>query len=420
MDAHPPAPARSGWTAERGYGLLAMALCIVPVTSQLFQATRPVFMPSWGITEWLISYDAGFVRRGLTGEIVEAIAVGLRVAPSFVIAMLSAIIFAAALGIAIRVARGKLPLWLLLSPLAFGMPMAAGFIVRKDLLVVVLFAACLAGLHRLDRPWARIALVNAVSIVGVLSHEIYIFAALPLLALSMFPAQAPVRRIVFGGLSLVPSAAAAFAMVIYKGTAQQGLALTAHWNAVLERVAPSWCCYTKPESEFDALGWSVDDLWAQSVRVLHQLDGIFWAPLMWLITLAFVGLMLALFFRPRRAGGKQALLAIFAVQTASFLPMFLSAVDFGRWTFLISATSLIAASMWDDAETEPAPLFAGWMPKLPDLEGSRRWLAPAILLGFAVPACCWSTNSYLLTTLIGRNVDSLGKLAELLQGRPAP
>ena len=44
---------------------LLLILSILPILYQLTVHMLPSGTNRWGITEWLISYDGGFVRRGL-------------------------------------------------------------------------------------------------------------------------------------------------------------------------------------------------------------------------------------------------------------------------------------------------------------------------------------------------------------------
>lgn len=401
---------------QRAYSLFAAFLCIVPVTSQIFQATRPVFMPSWGITEWLVSYHAGFVRRGLGGEIVEWATTSFRLSPSLVIAAVSAVLFGVTLGVARVITRRQLPWWALLSPAAFGAPIAAGFIVRKDLLTVLLFTAALAVLHTKRHLVIKLVTVNVISISAILLHEQYIFAALPFLALSIYPHAGVIRRILIGGLSLLPSAIVTLAVVVYSGTVEQSLALTRHWNSILGDIAPRYCCYAKAEGELAAIGWTAGFAHGGSVAVLYEMDSIFWSPLMWVCIIAACALIISASFQERREGGRQAFLAIFATQAVFIAPLFYIANDYGRWIFLITATSVVAACMWDNDKEAPAPMFAARMPRLPTLEKTRAWLPLIALVGLAVPGCCWSIRNYAIATLPGRNIDSLTKLYVLLAG----
>ncbi len=145
---------------------------------------------TWIISDWLINYQAGFVRRGLPGELLFRLGHLIQVPPLWFVAPLTVLLYVFVL-LAVRslalASSGRLwILALLFSPATLSFPILdaeAGF--RKE----VIYLAALLGLVMLLRrgrlsPVAASAVIASSLAVAVFSHESlvcyapYFFAAL--------------------------------------------------------------------------------------------------------------------------------------------------------------------------------------------------------------------------------------------------
>ena len=75
--------------SSSSFMMFSVALLIAPLILHIYIVYGNI--NSWQITEWLISYDGGFVRRGIGGEIVKILSSTFGLSPSLIIIILSVI-----------------------------------------------------------------------------------------------------------------------------------------------------------------------------------------------------------------------------------------------------------------------------------------------------------------------------------------
>ena len=108
------------------------------------------------MTEWLINFSGGFVRRGLPGEVIHWLATRSGVQANHLVILLSLAAYLAVLRFFFVRARGHFPLYLLLSPVLLGSAAYQDFIVRKDALGILLLIACLVVYEYKWREFPRL------------------------------------------------------------------------------------------------------------------------------------------------------------------------------------------------------------------------------------------------------------------------
>ncbi len=169
----------------------------------------------WVVSDWLINYEGGFVRRGLPGQLAYIVGKSLRVSPAVIVSVFYVALSVWFLFSAFRLAsRSSLNTWvlaLLLSPAAFSMQLLnpqAGF--HKEILFLASLAAFLVWLQQHEHPSLTTAvLLSLFSLVAILSHESllfylpYFFAAF-LLSGKTFPAG--VRTLAFPAVIAISTA----------------------------------------------------------------------------------------------------------------------------------------------------------------------------------------------------------------------
>ena len=94
---------------------------------------------SWTIGEWLINYQGGFVRRGLLGEGIYILCNVTKISPIYVIWLISVSSYYLLLKLTIFEAKNKVSNLFLLSPGIFLAPIIGDFLIRKDLLLLLIF-----------------------------------------------------------------------------------------------------------------------------------------------------------------------------------------------------------------------------------------------------------------------------------------
>lgn len=135
----------------------------------------------WTVGDWLINFDGGFVRRGLGGYLILAISDVIQLKANFTVAVLQGIFFLAYIIILGKLIYSKnINRWfllMLLSPATLLFPVldssTAG---RKEVLLFCLFAVYILYLHK--RPQISKTAVFAFSfclLVGTFFHELVFF-----------------------------------------------------------------------------------------------------------------------------------------------------------------------------------------------------------------------------------------------------
>lgn len=137
---------------------------------------------SWNITEWLINYQAGFVRRGLLGEVILNIYKYTGISPYAVIIYLCIIVYIIFILFYIRAFILKGYSVIILPFVYFlGGPIINDFLVRKDVLVVLIFILVIYFIN--NKKILNIVFSNMLLIAGLLIHETIGFFGFPIIIL---------------------------------------------------------------------------------------------------------------------------------------------------------------------------------------------------------------------------------------------
>src|SRR5207247_1429596 len=155
--------------------LFLSLLSLLPLLTAIYPGYT---VNSWQITEWLINYQGGFVRRGLPGELVLALS-KRGINPYLVVMGLSFGIWLVLILVLLKlsVRRGFPPL-IICSQLCMLAPVMGHQIVRKDCLIILLFVLALYFFQK--RGPKSVLLANSISGLAVLSHEVYGFVSIPM------------------------------------------------------------------------------------------------------------------------------------------------------------------------------------------------------------------------------------------------
>lgn len=313
--------------------------------------------------DWLISYDGGFVRRGLSGS---ALAFAARVTgvPLPVVAYgLHATLYVGFAAGVLVLLRGVSVTWSLAVPLfapfLFPFPvMAANAGYRKDILALAVLAIICAvfvnvAMHR------RAAVVLgglAAWLPIVLIHE-----ALALVALFLAPLAVGAtwtrRQAVAAATLVVAIGAAVLAAVMANGD-------TTHVEAVcaslrMRLAMPLESC----GAEHTALYWLGADPSTGAALVRDSLDRLV-PGIVAVAPLTALGMAPAVWetlrLAPRREG--RALLVAIALAVLGSLPLFVVAVDWGRFVYLpAGATTVLLLAV---RHGRPTPPRTPWWPAL--------------------------------------------------------
>lgn len=358
---------------------------------------------SWQITDWLIHYEGGFVRRGLPGAVIRHLSESTGIQANHLVIGVSAASYLLLGAWLLRRATALFPAALVLSCIVMGFPAYQDCIVRKECLGLLLFLGCLrADSSRLPRPLA-LGLINLLAAVAILSHEAFAFYALPALVIHLrgdragFSLNEHARR----ALALTP-AVAVFLLTVWKhGTPDTARAVNASWVPLWRAIDPTIANPEIPAAAIDALGWTSAQGLALTAGLLNM--GIY-QPAAWAMVFAVSFLLIVLF---TGHGERLRIASVLLMQWVFISPLFLLGVDYGRWLFLWAAGSLMLvatgrrAPLW--VEDRVRNVFAN--------TGLQRFLSRVpvhdwYLLGFGVPAC-WNLHNFLVASPAARHLTWL-------------
>lgn len=355
----PAAPgARSSW-------MPAAALCALLFVFLLWRkigVTHRGYLYSlwkeWNTSEWMIDYGAGFVRRGLSGEVSRALLELLRLDFFAVLTVLTLPFFVGLCAFLLgRLAaeRGMPPWWRLIvlaSPLCLFFPLADGSFYRKDvvfLCALALQVLALEGLLAREARWrGRLGAFVAVHLFSLALpllllagiHEgltlfCYVPAALLLFATGfrrLLPQQSTGSLAAVGALLFGPGLALCVLSVLNPGSPEQAERICRGWIGVV----PGLDCVGQTPAAVKAIGETLGKSMSGSWKLLS--NGRFLVH----VALGLYGLALlhAAFGHVSDARRRLALPLALALLGGA-LPLFAIGWDWGRWLYLAFGQALV-------------------------------------------------------------------------------
>jgi hypothetical protein len=316
----------------------------------------------WTTGDWLLSYRAGFVRRGLTGSITYGLSDITGINALHVAAATQIFIFAAMVAaVLFMLSRLKMtvPVAILaISPVFLLMPF---FILKLAMTkeMIGFFAVALVGLTAFtNRRWPLWTGITVFAASGF-AHEINAFMAPNLLALLLILSLAQViprrQAIAAAAVVIVAAGIAVLTSMIYNGN---GMGDAVCQVMLSYGGRPEFCGHQGPTVWLDRdMAYGMQFTWAENV-----LTGV-WP---WFV-LGFV-LSMAPFMLFRVKGdisGRQTRLALLAAFAGilAFSPLFVIASDWGRWIAMhvfcltiITYTSL-RLGLLEERYTKLSPAF---------------------------------------------------------------
>jgi hypothetical protein len=387
------------------------------------------YASSVNIGEWLISYAGGFVRRGLPGTFLHAMALSWQIQPIhviWVVSLLAYVLFAALLW---HFCRQRIDTVLLLSPMILLGPIIENFLVKKDVLVVALYALCLLALQlsRQKRvlPVPTAVAVNVISVFALLIHESYGFWALPSLILIFTYSQSSNGRSIRGSLlaacrDLSPSIVSFLLCLVFKGTPDHAFIIHESWQD-LARSFPSMAALlakAPPHGSIDALGWTTLQGMNMSYSILTGFSYLVWIPAAWLLT---IYACMRLFIGDNNKPDADPRRAVILFQFLTVIPLFILGSDFGRWIFLwIASSALFYGFLASVGQLDALKLLAGLrvvrlsQNVIPGIE--LRGPSQLGLIFFGIPMCCWSLGFFWLSMPLGYTYLLLKTVREVFLG----
>ena len=164
---------------------------ILPILSIFFMGVTSLYLLSlyfytmqcdgWVIGDWLINYEAGFVRRGLSGFLIIGLSDLINLKPNITVGLIQTVLYVAYMSIFYFLSsRKKMTVWfciLLLSPVTLLFPIlnmpATG---RKEIILYFLFLLYVLLLEKkMMKSRLAILFFSAALLVATLFHELIFF-----------------------------------------------------------------------------------------------------------------------------------------------------------------------------------------------------------------------------------------------------
>jgi hypothetical protein len=238
--------------------LLNMAY-ILFVGSLLSRLAKQLFSTysyeDWQISEFLINYQDGFVRRGLIGEILFFFVKNFNINIEWTIKIVCLICFIAVC-IFFLIVFLKKGYSLYILPLCFflGGTILSNYWVRKDNLMLCFFLVTLWIYNKNNlNNLIKIFTINALSIFILLTHEVFAFFSLPvffILFWSMYQEKGNYKSIIFSFISLLPSILVFFIVLMMHGNQETAQIIWDSWTTFFNQET------SQIGKSVNALGWS--------------------------------------------------------------------------------------------------------------------------------------------------------------------
>jgi hypothetical protein len=342
---------------------------------------------NWTISDWLINYQGGFIRRGLPGQIAFSLGHFLHVSPVFFAAL-----FYLSLLLALVIAFRSLALatsynvWvlaLIVSPATLSFAILhpqAGF--RKEIIflsALALFALLLRKSQR-SSLWV-VVFMTIVLTVGTLSHEVVIFYSPYFFAALILGGRSVPRALRECVIPFAAGAAVLYVCSTHLGNYEVAAKVCSSLGYKLLVPGSTEICSS---GAIPYLTKSREAAQAEAFALIREHR--YWATYPFFAALALVpaigeSLVLA------RSGLNREMRVLWitaAITLAASLPLFAFGIDWGRWIYIHVFSIAMLLMLADARARAEKPLPANEVPG----GRSRERLAASIFL--FVYAACWS------------------------------
>lgn len=330
-----------------------------------FITSSRVYYP---MSEYLINYRAGYVRRGFLGEVLLSLSSATGYDPRIFITLFCGVIGLVFLYVLIRIChKSGLPLCLLPLSICVG----GSEFLRKDYPIMLLLIGILYCYNRMQNVNVKLLLVAVLSVLAINIHEMYAFIALPVIvALILFDKKLELS--VFKRLLWCLPHLLAFALVcICKGDQQKADIIINSWNSVLPEISDSKIIAPV------ALGWTLDtcihyawdEIW---LRYSFGIPGYIGRPIFFVVVLYFISNFVRFFHKDSEKKNAEhfKLWTILVIQFICYTPMsILCLSDSQRIFFFWIVSSLVIYALCGEKVME----IVSQLRLMPVFATANRW-----------------------------------------------
>ncbi len=349
---------------------------------------------SWTVGEWLINYQGGFVRRGFLGELIFLFSTSLKVSPIYLIWFICILSYFFLIFESLKAAKDKVSYIFLLSPSIFLAPLVGNFLIRKDIILLLLF---LINLKILKAKTPNMLLFQVINIFSILIHEVFAIYALPIQILLVFKIFQNRKKIIITNF-LLPILTFLLCL-IFKGDYSQAIVIHNSWLSKEFLFPFENLNYQFPMGAINAIGLDINHVILLLKSALSDFKGIIWVPLSWLLT---VILLAGLFLGDNSSKDFKIKGFILLFQFIPFTILCLSGWDYGRWIFIWIVSSILVYCIFRN-ELRSIEFNNFLFTALPKIEFNHS--SKFLLILFLYPHCCWSL--YYLPSLLILSIYAL-------------
>ena len=379
------------------------------------------------ISEWLISFEGGFVRRGIRGEIVYYLYHFIGLAPYTSIIFIAAISFIFLIIFFFKeFTKQGYSIFILPFVFFLGNPILNSFWLRPDSLLVILFIVTLYLLNKKKISLLNIFLINIVSIIGILLHEIFLFIATPITILlisyylrTAFPKKCKnlIISCLCACLCLIPTFITILFVVTNNGSGEIATTIWESWKPLpFPSDFLSWASTNEYPGAFEGMTKTMKEgLGEYSGQfIIWFYDGLY-GPLLIVATVGVSYFILSnvnilnnkiLWFKPQNHQNKSLISSVLFLQLAVTIPLYILGWDYGRWIFFWVTSSfamILIIPQYTLQSVIPAFItsisdkISSWTTQI---LGESKGVIILLSIIMGVPFSVWGIQNYLDTSVI--------------------
>jgi hypothetical protein len=335
------------------------------IIAQLTTLVKDIFqgfpIDSFGITEYLINYEGGFVRRGLTGQLLLYLYRLTHISPYYFIVIISVFTYLSVIVFCVKYLTEKsYPVFFLPFVFFLGNPVISSFWLRKDSLMLCLFTLVVFCIKK--RSPIHLIFANLILVSGILIHEATGFLTIPIsivLIFSLYSAnikhKSLFERIFRSFIFIMPSIIVFFLVLYFKGDQKVAKLIWLSWKDV--RFPVGIYNPDKLPAAIEGISLTLKYGLFSSLYNLVNFNNDIYAPLAWVIIISIVYFILTNTerlsfkinqYKPQNIIDKKYLGNILIFQFIAVIPLFILGCDYGRWVFLWVISSFVLMLLFDD------------------------------------------------------------------------
>lgn len=301
------------------------------------------------LSEFLINYEGGFVRRGILGQIVIFLYREFSISPYYFILILCVIAFILLiLFFVYQFKRKGYILFLLPFVFFLGNPVINNFWFRKDILLSLIFIVSVYLSFK--KSYINLIYINFVLVFAILMHESILFFGVPIIFLINVykEREVSIKSFFLKIICFMPLFIAGGLVLLNKGNRQISNEIWKSWNHI--NFPLNGLNY--PPAAMESLSWSTKEGIGLSLSVITNFDGGIFAPLAWLLIFFVTFYIFSNFLQINNkfvevkedVASSNLISKVLLFQFIMIVPLFLLGWDFSRWYFhwAVSSFAVIA------------------------------------------------------------------------------